>query len=421
MFGHSKHPSDTKKVIKHQHLVFIDRDQSTVISYPDELINRYVYPSQHVLDGDIIDREEFRNGMKKWLADSDIKPADVIYVVSPSISFEKEFVPDAKGIVDFGQVTSFVDSVPFQKIVTAKLQNVKTTQVIVTNKELLNGITFSFEEAGFKNIAVFPYKSLGDAKINKTDDPIKDVVEIGKLFLALVGQKNYQSKEFGIALTSANTIQFSQASIAQAANQEVNPMVAVVIIIIFVMIGGLVMYWRYSEVAQLQKEAAARLASGRAAETATPPTTTAALEPTATIPPDDIADPTGTPSVTQVIDATIKIEILYTPETRTLAQELKTKVEALGYLVAINRITDVIDKENTIIYSTGLSQNIQARINDLMRTSGLTPNISSGTIADYSATIQLVKFIPAAPTPASTSTPTASPSATLAVTATPTP
>jgi hypothetical protein len=115
------------------------------------------------------------------------------------------------------------------------------------------------------------------------------------------------------------------------------------------------------------------------------------------------------------------IEILYTPETQPLAQELKAKIEKLGLLVVLNKITDTVDKQNSIIYSSSFDQKIQAQINDLMRTSGLTPTISSGTIADYAATIQLVKFIPTAPTPASTSIPTASPSATLAVTATPTP
>ena len=419
MFGLSKTNSDKKQLIKHQYLVFIDRDQSTVISYPDELIYRYVYPAQHVLDGDIIDREEFRNGMTKWLADSDIKPADVVYVVSPGISFEKEFAPDAKGIIDFSQVTSFIDSVPFQKIVTAKLQNVKTTQVIVTNKELLNGVTFSFEETGFKNIAVFPYKALGDQKVNKSDDPIKDVVEIGKLFLALINQKGLQSKEFGIAVTAANTVQLGQASLAQAANQEVNPMVAVVIIIFFVMIGGIVMYFRYAEVATLQKEAAARLAASRVAEAV--PVTTSPISPTATTLPDQPLDGTGTPTPTGGVATINTIEILYTPETRPLAEELKTKIETLGLLVVLNKITDTVDKQNSSIYSSSFDQKIQAQINDLMRTSGLTPTISSGTIADYAATIQLVKFIPAAPTPASTSIPTASPSATLAVTATPTP
>jgi hypothetical protein len=408
MFGLGAKKPKTPAEIQRNNVVFIDRDKVIVVVLPDERLYMCRYPDQFVIDGDVINREEFREWFAKWIRASGIMTADTVFVVLPTFSFQKDFGADPLPAANSENTLGFIDSVPFQKVITAQYTNQNSTTIIAANKELLNGVTFSFESQGFKRLALFPYKAQGDRKINKSDNPEKNLVETAKMFIDVSRDKNHEVLEFGASLQMKQSSS-SQASIAQVSQTEVNPMVAVVIVLLFMFVGGGIMYW------QLTKAETRRVAVSSPEKGLLPVNASATDEPPkqAEQPHSPISEATKSAELAQKKG---KIEVLYVEETQAAALNIKVKLEQLSYEVVTNRIASPENKTNHLIFTSVVAPNIRADIDSVLKTAALKLETKQGTLAEYVASMQLVKYIPSAPTPTRTPTPTpiASSSAVLA-------
>lgn len=399
MFGLTLPKKQSKKIeILHQHVVIIDRDKCFIISYPEEHLTICEYPPSYVLDGDVIDRELFRGWMVKWVQSSGINPAEVIYVVSPSICFKKEFTPETRTL---NALSSFIDSVPFQKVVAVQLSSPHKTKLIVTNRELLNGVTYSFDMGGFAKEAVFPYEVIAEMQKPQLGDPAKNIIAIGRIFIELATQKGHELLEFDVDKVTEAPKRTTEA-VAKLSRTEVSPMAAVVAVLVMMMMGGGVMYWQY--------------ASARRAPVAEVASVNKPNPPNAT--PINVAVTPGTQTVTA--NTKVKIEIQHASLAVSFAQTLKTKLEAVGYEVSLTELTDTTNKKNSLTFSDKSDAPTQKAIADILTSASLAPDISASAMNIFTAIIQLI--IPpgglptATPIPLTSSAPTAppsSPSATL--------
>ncbi|MEI7653436.1 MAG: hypothetical protein WCJ70_04160 [bacterium] len=390
MFGLTLTKKQAKKIeIIHQHVVIIDRDKCIIISYPEEHITMCQYPPSQVLDGDVIDRELFRGWMVKWVQTSGLKPTEVIYVVSPSICFKKDFTPETRTLTG---LSNFIDSVPFQKVVAVQLTTPHKTKLLVTNRELLNGVTYSFDMGGFVKGAVFPYEAIADMQLPQLGDATKNIIAIGRIFIELATQKGHELFEFDVdKVTEApkRTVE----TVAELSRTEVNPMVAVVAVLVMMMMGGGVMYWQYASVRRAQPSEVVRVNPRKAPDSNTLPSPGAELV---------TAKTTG------------KIEIQHASLAVAFAQTLKASLESAGYEVSLTELTDTTNRKNTITYSDKSDAPTQKAIADVLTKSSFAPDITAGPMNIFTAIIQLI--IPpgglptATPIPVTSSAPTAPPS-----------
>jgi len=347
------------------------------------------YPPSQVLDGDVIDRELFRGWMVKWVQTSGLKPTEVIYVVSPSICFKKDFTPETRTLTG---LSNFIDSVPFQKVVAVQLTTPHKTKLLVTNRELLNGVTYSFDMGGFVKGAVFPYEAIADMQLPQLGDATKNIIAIGRIFIELATQKGHELFEFDVdKVTEApkRTVE----TVAELSRTEVNPMVAVVAVLVMMMMGGGVMYWQYASVRRAQPSEVVRVNPRKAPDSNTLPSPGAELV---------TAKTTG------------KIEIQHASLAVAFAQTLKASLESAGYEVSLTELTDTTNRKNTITYSDKSDAPTQKAIADVLTKSSFAPDITAGPMNIFTAIIQLI--IPpgglptATPIPVTSSAPTAPPS-----------
>ena len=399
MFGLTLSKKQTKKIeILHQHIVLIDRDKCIIISYPEEQITMCQYPPTYVLDGDVIDRELFRGWMVKWVQSSGIKPAEVIYVVSPSICFKKEFTFESRTLTG---MSNFIDAVPFQKVVAVQLTSPHKTKLLVTNRELLNGVTYSFDMAGFVKDAVFPYEVIADMQLPRLGDPTKNIIAIGRIFIELALQKGHELLEFDVdKVTEAP--KHTKEAVVELSRTEVNPMVAVVAVLVMMMMGGGVMYWQY--------------ASARRAQ----PSEVAMVNPRNT-PAYSVSNTPPTPAAELVIAKTkAKIEIQHASLAVAFAQTLKANLESAGYELSLTELTDTTNRKNAITYSDKSDAPTQKAIADVLTKSSFAPDITAGPMNIFTAIIQLIvppgglpTVTPIPLTSSAPTAPTSSPSAAL--------
>src|SRR3989338_170434 len=91
-----------------------------------------------ISDLEVINKENFYNLFKTFIESNGILPATTVVLISPSVSFEKDFVPNEKLEAD---IQSFLESVPFENIVSRAIKMDKKTnevnrkKIVKENKE----------------------------------------------------------------------------------------------------------------------------------------------------------------------------------------------------------------------------------------------------------------------------------------------
>src|SRR3989344_3549196 len=80
--------------------------------------------SEIISDLEVIDKENFYNIFKTFIDSNGILPATTVVLISPSVSFERDFAPNEKLEAD---IQSFLESVPFENIVSRAIKMDKET------------------------------------------------------------------------------------------------------------------------------------------------------------------------------------------------------------------------------------------------------------------------------------------------------
>lgn len=113
-----------------------------------------------VKDMDVINGASIMNQVKAFVDQYHIPPAIVTIIVSPNITFEKDFVDlITEALEEKSKI--FIDTIPFESVMTKQYPIEKGVKIIGWNEELYLELKISFEKCAFVVEHVIPYQLLG--------------------------------------------------------------------------------------------------------------------------------------------------------------------------------------------------------------------------------------------------------------------
>jgi hypothetical protein len=403
-------PKTIKHQVLHKNVVFVEKSKLICVVLPDKIIKEYVYPSDMVMDGDVMKKDDFRNAFIKWLADSAIKPADTICIISASALFEKTIPPDAKNkSLDASSISMFIDSIPFQHVATVKRQSKdNTVQVMATNRDLLSSIYHGLEKSACNMLGIFPDLVLTTEGSSFGQD--MDMVEKARRNLTAYTQKNNQQYMFDIFSHSHKPL--TQMSVSEAAQQPVQPWVVVAVVASLIVGGAGIWYMQYFQVRQTQialaKKRAQLLAEQQSVQTPkeetdgvtlvsatnpdaqpTMPTLDTSTSTSATLIPIS-ADKSPTPKL-------LRVQIIYMAQTQKLFDDTYNKLRQKGLYQISNQMSTREMSENKILLSSALTSESVAQIANILQEVGVEASQKQATLDGFDVVIELGKYSPAAP------------------------
>lgn len=113
-----------------------------------------------VKDMDVIDSTSLAAQVKTFIEGYNIQPASITIILSPHITFEKE-VAEVKPEEKEEIVERFVDTIPFESVLSRAYPFGKGIKIVGCNAEMFIEIKKSFETFLFSVDTVIPYQMLG--------------------------------------------------------------------------------------------------------------------------------------------------------------------------------------------------------------------------------------------------------------------
>lgn len=393
-------------------MLFIDKTSATFVILPDKVVKEYTYPQDMVMDGDVMKKDEFRNAFMKWVTDSNIKVSETLCIVGTTALFEKVLMPNLRTkAVDTNVISSFIDSIPFQHTVTMrKVSKDGSTTVIVANRDLISSIYHGLEKAGFSILGMFP--ELAPALENATPIRQGDIIERAKKHIELYTLKNADQHMFELTTHSHKSL--TQMSVTEAAQQPVQPWVAVMIVLLLV--GGAVGigYFQYFQARQeqillarkrtqllAQQQLAAVEESGGTGITRISASSSATPSLLTSISPNPISSGSAEQSLVPTIStnsALLRVQILYTSQAQKLFDDVYDRLRKSGQYQISNQVSSRSILENRVLVSPSLDAEQTTQLSTIVQETGIQTTSKQATIDGYDVVIELGSYSPSVPT-----------------------
>lgn len=389
-----------KASASHKNIVFVDKAKLILVTLPDKTSREYIYPQDMVVDGDVIKRDEFRTSLAKWIEESHIKAVDTILIVSIKALFEKTLTPGRRArSVEPDLVNAFIDAIPLQHPTTIKrTEKTGAITVIAANRDLLTGVYLGFDKAGCNVVGVYPE----DAPIldHATPIPQADIIERARKQLTEHNTKGVLRHEFDILPQSHRGL--TQMSVTEAAQQPVQPWVAVMIVILLVVGAFGIGYFQYFQARQEQIAIARKrsqlLAQQQLVDKTGPQPVSANITPGDTTSPHsavvDALSPTNPPPAQPVLR---RVQIVYNDQTQKLFDDVYERLRKTGQYLISNQMTTRTLSENRALLAPSLDATSAAKIQEIVEGVGITTTRKEATIDDFDIVIELGNYTPTAP------------------------
>lgn len=340
-------PKSIKKAVKRIAMCFIDRDKILFVSFPDKVVKEFNFPQSAVSDSDVVNKEEYRSAVYEWVRDSSLKTSEILFVVSEHMVFSKDFRPNSRMKPPSQEtLSSFVEVVPFQRVYISKtISKDNSVKMVVTNRDIVSVVMRAFETLNFVSVGVFPeFAILSDSAETVTP---QNFVDQARKHIDLLTLHPYAQSAFNTSLEPQQK-PLTQMSVSEAAQQPINPIVAVAIVL--VMVGGAIyfIYWRFEQVRSAEIEATKKRIELLAAKQKTPSSTKTDFVPVAAI-----SQQTATTSATTTPQtvAKAKVQIIYADSSARLYELVKSSIVATYGYEVVGELSPTTPTENRLLIS----------------------------------------------------------------------
>lgn len=124
---------------------------------------RFDFTPEMIADLEVVDSLTLVASLKKFVSQTKVPPSSVVFLVSESICFEKDF--PGQVLPSPASVQSFVDTVPFSNSSFKLFNTSGGYKLVVINRHIHDTISQAFEGLGFTVAAVVPGFVLGEVGI----------------------------------------------------------------------------------------------------------------------------------------------------------------------------------------------------------------------------------------------------------------
>ena len=391
-------PKSIKKAVKRIAMCFIDRDKILFVSFPDKVVKEFNFPQSAVSDSDVVNKEEYRSAVYEWVRDSSLKTSEILFVVSEHMVFSKDFRPNSRMKPPSQEtLSSFVEVVPFQRVYISKtISKDNSVKMVVTNRDIVSVVMRAFETFNFVSVGVFPeFAILSDSAETVTP---QNFVDQARKHIDLLTLHPYAQSVFNTSLEPQQK-PLTQMSVSEAAQQPINPIVAVAIVL--VMVGGAIyfIYWRFEQVRSAEIEATKKRIELLAAKQKTPSSTKTDFVPVAAI-----SQQTATTSATTTPQtvAKAKVQIIYADSSARLYDLVKSSIVATYGYEVVGELSPTTPTENRLLISEKTPDTTVENIRRVLSSANVNLSQSSKvSIDEFDMVITLGRITPEAakPTP----------------------
>lgn len=113
------------------------------------------FPQDTYADQEIVNSEKFLAAFQLFFQQNSIVPSDFIIVLSPALTFEKEFTDNLTSSLT-KEIQSFFDLVPFEEVLSKVYKISKKTIAVATNKQLCDESMRALEQLQSRVTAIVP-------------------------------------------------------------------------------------------------------------------------------------------------------------------------------------------------------------------------------------------------------------------------
>lgn len=118
------------------------------------------FSTTSVRDMDVMNRVSLHGQIQTFIQQYQIKPGDFLIILSPNITFEKEILDQDQDNIKI-EVDKFIDTVPFDSVLSKEYPINKGVKVIACNNDIYLELKAVFEKNASSIDFVVPYQMLG--------------------------------------------------------------------------------------------------------------------------------------------------------------------------------------------------------------------------------------------------------------------
>ena len=152
--------------------------------------------------GEIINAELFIEAIQTFLHQINIKPTDILVILSTRMTFDSDF-PEQITLNTDEEMKRFLELVPFEESISKLFKLQKKSKVIAANKELSDNMKIAFEKLGFKITGIIPYSILreiypdlaSNISLEKITERIDAIKKYNILHADIIINENVETKE----------------------------------------------------------------------------------------------------------------------------------------------------------------------------------------------------------------------------------
>ena len=148
-------------------LIYLEKDR--VFFSNGEKVFKLDFTPQVVRDLDILDENTLISLVFQFIDSIKTNPSRFLIVLSESVIFFNDTKEQDLAKID-AEFQSFIDLVPFDKVLSRKYQTADSIRMLATNADLINTISDSFEQRGFVNDGVIPAMMFGQFGVRRGFD-----------------------------------------------------------------------------------------------------------------------------------------------------------------------------------------------------------------------------------------------------------
>ena len=141
---------------------FIYLDKNGFYFYGANLANMVslAFIEASVKDMEVINGASITIQVQNFITQYQIPPSAISIILSPNITFEKELIGLSPEVQD-ESIRNFVDTIPFDSVISKQYPIEKGVKVIGTNNDLYLELSISFKTNGSTIDSVVPYQMMG--------------------------------------------------------------------------------------------------------------------------------------------------------------------------------------------------------------------------------------------------------------------
>lgn len=144
------------EIKKESGVLYVDTTKAFLYTSTTRMLTQIDFPAEIFRDLEIVQKDKFSQLFMNFFQQQANIPTIIFIILSPLITFEIEF---AEILLPSGnkEIQTFLESVPFEEVISKTYRLNKKTKVVAANKELCDEITILLENVGSKVIAIIPF------------------------------------------------------------------------------------------------------------------------------------------------------------------------------------------------------------------------------------------------------------------------